>query len=90
MTGKFWQNFSRVKKFKYGYIEIEENEADSIIRALSEVRLAIRENQLSSIEDEKLEVGDFDLEKQNSSVRLGYFAYLVLAEIQETLIAHCD
>lgn len=78
------------QKFKYGYVEVKEEEVESIVRSLSEVRLTIRESFLFSIEDDKLESGDFDLAKQDNSVRLGYFSYLVLAEIQENLIANSN
>ena len=77
-------------RFQHGYIQVEEKDADSLIRALSELRLTIRENYLSDIEDEELETGSFEMENEQGSVKLGYFSYLILAEIQERLINSCN
>ena len=77
-------------RFQHGYIQVEEKDADSLIRALSELRLTIRENFLSDIEDKELESGSFEMENEQGSVKLGYFSYLILAEIQERLINSCS
>ena len=47
--------------------EIDSEEAENLIRALSEMRLFIRQSFLSELSDDELETGDFDLEKQNGS-----------------------
>jgi len=73
-------------KFKYGQVEIADDEVDGAIRGISEIRLAIRMNALSKVDDHELETGDFDLDQSGSSIKLAYFAYLVLAEMQEKLI----
>ncbi len=77
-------------KFQHGFVQLEESEADSVIRGLSELRLAIRMGPLSKIEDRELETGNFDLDDREGSVRLAYFSYLVLAEMQEKLVSHAS
>ena len=77
-------------RLQHGYVEIDSEEAENLIRALSEMRLFIRQSFLSELSDDELETGDFDLEKQNGSNKLCYFSYLVLAEMQETLIDQLD
>ena len=61
-----------------------------MLRSLTELRLTLREYSLGEISDEQLEVGEVDLESVKSTVRIGYFAYLIMAEIQETIISACD
>ena len=77
-------------RLQHGYVEIDSEEAENLIRALSEMRLFIRQSFLSELSDDELETGDFDLEKQNGSNKICYFSYLVLAEMQETLIDQLD
>ena len=74
-------------KFAHGYIEIEEESAEFILRAITEIRLYIRISYLKSFADSELESGDFSLDKKNKDAQSYYLAYLVLAEIQEGLIA---
>ena len=76
----------RNPKFKHGYVEVEDDEVDELLRSLTELRLTLREHSLGEISDEQLENGEVDLQSQKSSVRIGYFAYLVMAEIQERII----
>jgi len=73
-------------KFPYGRVEVKDADAEDLLRGLTELRLAIRANSLSEVSDEELESGGVDLEGRSSSLRIGYFAYLVLAEVQENLI----
>jgi hypothetical protein len=74
-------------KFKYGYVELEESDADGAMRSLTELRLSLRENALSEVKDSELETGNLSLNRRESSVKVAYFTYLILAEIQESLIA---
>jgi len=74
-------------KFKYGYVELEESDADGALRSLTELRLSLRENALSEVKDSELETGNLSLNRRESSVKVAYFTYLILAEIQESLIA---
>ena len=80
----------RNPKFKYGYVEVEEEEVDELLRSLTELRLTLRDDALREVSDEQLEQGDLDLHTKKSTVRIGYFAYLVMAEIQERLIYECS
>jgi hypothetical protein len=76
----------RDSKFAHGRVEVEEDEAEDLLRGLTELRLAIRSLSLSEVPDEELESGELALEGRDSSLRIGYFAYLILAEVQENLI----
>ena len=80
----------RNPKFRYGYVEVEDEEVDEILRSITELRLTLREYSLEEISDEQLENGEVDIEAKKSSVRIGYFAYLVMAEIQERIISACS
>ena len=80
----------RNPKFRYGYVEVEDEEVDEILRSITELRLTLREYSLEEISDEELENGEVDIESKKSSVRIGYFAYLVMAEIQERIISACS
>jgi hypothetical protein len=80
----------RNPKFRYGYVEVEDEEVDEILRSITELRLTLREYSLEEISDEQLENGEVDIESKKSSVRIGYFAYLVMAEIQERIISACS
>jgi hypothetical protein len=74
-------------KFAHGYIEVEESEAELVLRAVTEVRLFIRDVKLEAFADEELETGDFSFSRKPQEAQSYYLAYLVLAEIQEGLIA---
>ena len=80
----------RNPKFRYGYVEVEDEEVDEILRSITELRLTLREYSLEEISDEQLENGEVDVDSKKSSVRIGYFAYLVMAEIQERIISACS
>lgn len=80
----------RHPNFKHGYVEVQDEEAEELLRSLTELRITLRENSLKELTDEDLEKGEVELENKKSSVRIGYFAYLVMAEIQEKLIAECS
>ena len=73
-------------KFAHGRVAVPEAEAEDLLRGLTELRLAIRSHSLAEVPDEELESGEFSLSGRDASERIGYFAYLVLAEIQERLI----
>ena len=80
----------RNPKFKHGYVEVQDDEVEELLRSLTELRITLREDSLKELTDEDLEKGEVKLEKKKSSVRIGYFAYIVMAEIQEKLIAECS
>ena len=64
----------RNPKFKHGYVEVEEDEAEELLRSLTELRLTLRENSLREFTDEDLENGEVELDTHKPSVRIGYFA----------------
>jgi hypothetical protein len=72
--------------FASGRVEVKEEDAEDLLRGLTELRLTLRSNSLSALSDHELETGDLALEEKDSSLRLGFFAYLVIAEVQERLI----
>lgn len=72
-------------RFPHGYVVIEEDQAECILRGLSELRFFIREHRLDSISDDELENG-LSLSGLSKDIQSFYLAYLVLAEIQEGLI----
>lgn len=74
-------------KFSHGYIEVVETEVEPILRALTEVRLLIRNSKLELFTDVELETGKFSFQMKPRDAQAHYLAYLVLAEIQEGLIA---
>ena len=80
----------RNPKFRHGYVEVEDEEVDEILRSITEIRLTLREYSLEEISDEQLENSEVDIESKKSSVRIGYFAYLVMAEIQDRIVSACS
>ena len=75
-------------KFSHGYVEVEEEEADFVLRAITEVRLFIRNNKLESFSDGELETGQFSFGQKSQQAQSSYLAYLILAEVQEGLLQH--
>jgi hypothetical protein len=73
-------------KLPYGRVEVEDSDVDGLLRGLTEIRFTIRKTSLEMITDEELENGLPKLKSANSRVKIGYFGYLLVAEIQERLI----
>jgi len=73
-------------KFAHGYVEIADEDAESVLRSLTELRLFIRETRLSEFMDHELENGDFTLSQKSKDNQFYYLAYVILAEVQEGLI----
>jgi hypothetical protein len=73
-------------KFAHGYVEIPDEDMELVLRALTEIRLFIRKSNLDAFSDEELETGAFILPQKPQLTQSYYFAYLVLAEVQEGLI----
>jgi hypothetical protein len=74
-------------KFAHGYVEIPDEDKELVLRALTEIRLFIRKSSLEAFSDEELETGQFVLPEKPQLSQSYYLAYLVLAEVQEGLIA---
>lgn len=74
-------------RFAHGYVEVDIESADLVLRAITEVRLHIRQSCLEHFSDTELETGEFALSKKPKDEQSYYLAYLVLAEVQEGLIS---
>ena len=83
-----FSSFLQNPKFAHGYVEVEEEEADFILRAITEIRLFIRNHKLESFSDGELETGEFSFGKKSHQTQSYYLAYLILAEVQEGLLQH--
>lgn len=70
-----------------GRVEIPEDEADEALRGMTELRLHLREKGLESVNDEDLENGRIEIQELTPEARTAYLGYLLLAEMQERLIA---
>ena len=73
-------------KFAHGYVEVEENDAELVLRSITEIRMYVREQYLAALTDVELETGDVSFSQKSSSIQPFYLIYLVLAEVQEGLI----
>ena len=73
-------------KFAHGYVEMEENDAELVLRSITEIRMYVREEYLGALTDVELETGDVSFSQKSSSIQPFYLIYLVLAEVQEGLI----
>ena len=73
-------------KFASGRVEVDDDDAEDLLRGLTELRLTLRSTSLSEVSDQELESGGLDLEGSDPSLKMGFFAYLVIAEVQERLI----
>ena len=73
-------------KFAHGYVKIADEDAVSVLRFLTELRLFIRETRLREFMDYELENGDFTLSQKSKDNQFFYLAYVILAEVQEGLI----
>ena len=73
-------------RFPYGRVEVEEDDAEDLLRGLTEIRFTIRSTSLKNLSDEELEGGLTNLKNCKPEVRIGYFAYLLMAEVQERLV----
>jgi hypothetical protein len=76
----------RHPKFASGRVEVEDEDAEDLLRGLTELRLTLRSTSLSKVSDQELETGGLDLEASDPSLEMGFFAYIVLAEVQERMI----
>ena len=72
---------------KTGLVEIPEEEAEEVLRSITDLRIFIREKNLESVSDEDLENGLVDIPRLGPLEGTAYLGYLLLAEVQERLIA---
>lgn len=71
-------------------IIVEEADAMQLLRAASAMRLRLKELYLASVSDALLEAGDVDFHQLEPERQQAYAAYLLLAALQEQLIAQID
>ena len=76
--------------FESGTIEIDEENADPILRASAALRIKLRLHFLKDVPDEVLEQGDVPFEGMSPPEQQAYACYLFLATIQEIVIQHLD
>ena len=76
--------------FESGNIDIDEENADRILRAAAAIRLKVRLGFLKEVSDEVLEQGDVPYEGMDLEQQQAYACYLFLATIQEIIIQHLD
>ncbi len=76
--------------YRNGVIGIDEDNADSLVRACSAVRLRLRERFMPGLPDEVLENGDVEMDVLEEPVRRAFMCYLFLATVQELIIQHLD
>lgn len=76
--------------FSEGVVAFDEENAETIVRACTAVRLRLRERYLTRLDDEILESGDVDVMALDDPLRKAFMCYLFLATIQELIIQHLD
>ena len=78
--------FLESPRLQYGRVEVKEEDIDDLLRGITELRFTIRKTSLKNFDDSVLECGMDNLNLKDESVRIGYFGYLLLAEVQEKII----
>ena len=76
--------------FRDGAIELDEENAELIIRACAAVRLRLRVQRLSAIDEESMESGNVAVDELPETTRKAFVCYLFLATLQELIIQHLD
>lgn len=84
------RNLLEDERFGRRPVDLSEEEAESLVRACSTVRLRLRETGLSCLSDEALESGGIRLTRLPAEERRLYACYLFLAGLQSLLISHLD
>ena len=78
--------FLESPRLQYGRVEVKEDDIEDLLRGITEFRFTIRKTSLKAFDDSVLECGIDNLNLKDESVRIGYFGYLLLAEVQERII----
>jgi hypothetical protein len=71
-----------------GKIELNEGNADPVLRAAAAIRLVLRQSALKNLADEVLSTEKIDINAITRDERLGFEAFLFLERIQEVIIRH--
>jgi hypothetical protein len=76
--------------FVNAVVAFDEDNAETIVRACSALRLRLRRHDLRRLGDEQLEGGGIDVDALPEPLRKPFMCYLFLATIQELIIQHLD
>ena len=71
-----------------GRIELNDGNADAVLRAAAAIRLKLRQTALRHIGDDTLTTERIDPEAITREERLGFEAFIFLERIQEVIIKH--
>ncbi len=71
-----------------GKIELNDGNADQVLRSAAAIRLKLRQTALKNITDEALASEDFNPDSVTRDERLGFEAFLFLERIQEVILKH--
>lgn len=76
--------------FRDGAIQLDEDNADRVIRACAAVRLRLRSERLPDIDESLIESGDVAMNELPETLRPSFLCYLFLATMQELIIQHLE
>jgi len=85
LLGMFDEEF-----FRDGAIQLDEDNAERVIRACAAVRLRLRSERLADMDETMLESGDVAMNELPESRRNVFMCYLFLATMQELIIQHLE
>jgi len=71
-----------------GKIELNDDNADAVLRAAAAIRLKLRQTALKNLADEVLATEKVDVDVITREERLGFEAFLFLERIQEVILRH--
>lgn len=71
-----------------GKIELNDGNADAVLRAAAAIRLKLRQTALKNVADEVLSTEKIDVDVITRDERLGFEAFLFLERIQEVILRH--
>jgi hypothetical protein len=76
--------------FASGTISLDEDNAESVLRACAAIRLRLREEALKELRDEEIENADPEVNQLGEAVQKAFLGYVFLATLQELIIQHLD
>jgi hypothetical protein len=71
-----------------GKIELNDGNADPVLRAAAAIRLKLRQTALKGLADEVLSTEKIDVDVITRDEKLGFEAFLFLERIQEVILRH--
>jgi hypothetical protein len=76
--------------FINGVVAFDEDNAETIVRACSALRLRLRRAELRTLADEQLESGGVEIETLAEVMQKPFMCYVFLGTIQELILQHLD